>query len=186
MKIPKLRHLVAALVALGLGGLSVAAQGRPEDRAVLRATLSHFVQLDREGAGRGPQAVKLDPRPLPVRWSEGPDPRVLPPYPTQPADGAAERGAERMADITRGIATPGTSRAVIQCPGELGSGSCHMNGAVMLIQASEPAIRESTARVFVRKLRLVPSTHQSLAESFFVVTLSRSDDGWRVTEARRF
>jgi hypothetical protein len=181
-----LRWSLVVLAAAGLVPFAAGAQGRADENGVLRSTVSHFVQLDREGASRGPEAIKLDPRPLPARWSDGPDPRILPPFPTQPLDDAPERDPKRVAEITRGVATPGTSRAVIECPKEFGTGSCHMNGALMLIQASEPVVKDGRARVFVRKLRLVPSRNQSLAESFFVVTLTRADDGWRVTEARRF
>jgi hypothetical protein len=177
--------MIAFAAAVCLAPFAAAAQERPGDDCVLRATLSHFVQLDREAASRGPEAVRLDSRPLQARWSEGPDPRLLPPWPMEPA-ASAERDPKRMAGITRGIATPGTSDAVIECPKELGSGGCHMHGALMLIQASEPVVRDDRARVFVRKLRLRPSTYQSLGESFYVVTLARSGSGWTVTGALLF
>jgi hypothetical protein len=178
--------MIAVLAAVCVAPFAAAAQGSPADDCVLRATLSHFVQLDREAASRGPEAVRLDPRPLQARWSEGPDPRILPPWPMEPANDAAVRDPERMAGITRGVATPGTSKAVIQCPKEWGTGSCHMHGALMLIQASEPVVTGDRAKVFVRKLRLRPAGYQSLGESFFVVTLTRTGRGWTVTDALLF
>jgi hypothetical protein len=61
-----------------------------------------------------------------------------------------------------------------------------MRGALMLIQASEPVVRDGIAKVFVRKLRLVTSKYQPFAESFYVVTLTRVGDEWKVSEARHF
>jgi hypothetical protein len=178
--------MVAVPAAVCVAPFAAAAQGSPGNDCVLRTTLSHFVQLDREAARRGPEAVRFDPRPLTARWSEGPDPRILPPWPMQPAGDAAERDPKRVAGITSGIAAPGTSRAIIRCPREWGSSGCHMNGALMLIQASEPVVRDDRAKVFVRKLRLRASNYQSLGESFYVVTLARSGSGWTVTDALLF
>jgi hypothetical protein len=174
------------LAAIGLSGCTAAVRGHSAPDDPLRVTLSHFVRLDREAASRGAEAVYLDPRPLEARWSEEPDPRLQPPWPMQPADDAAERDPGRVAEITRGVAMSGASRDVIVCPGEFGSASCHMNGALMLIQASEPVVRDGAAKVFVRRLRLRPSTYQSLGESFFVVTLRRSEHGWSVTSSEYF
>ncbi len=169
--------LVMALMAQPLVPLH--GQEQADGDGVLRAALHYlFVQAQERGLPLT-GGVRLDPRPLQIRWTPGPDPKAL--GPVWPPVWGPERSSDRLRGISRDLSVaPARMEEGVSCT--KGRRDCSIRGADVVVSVSDPVFAGGGARILVHQLRAAAGADAPLSMSTHVYTLTRAGGRWQVTD----
>ncbi len=172
MKLPISAIIVALIASIAV---PLAAQSIADEDLVLAAIIQH--KLDQRST---PAPIKIDPRPISIEWTTGPNPR--------PMGGTVRwgenRGLERMATLTGGNdVLSGTLESTVLCrPTPSGRPSCSFVGTDLFIAASRPMLVDGTARMLLEVWMPTGDTSWPVNWASFLYTLARTSNGWAISK----